>query len=222
MALLERLLTEGITVTTLDLGGGIASGMVTKRRSGPLFATARLAGIDLSARVQKVPDLEGFAAVINGYADRLASLGVTRLIFEPGRYLAEPSMLAVARVIAVRQDGARRTAVLDIGTNALKCWRANETRPISFSQNAGQAMARVELTGPLCHRSDTFGSVLAPDPLEVGSLVCFDAVGAYTLSDWIANTWHRPAVYHEDGSALWAAQDFAEFLRPADGLGAMP
>ncbi len=222
VALLERLRAEGIAVTTLDLGGGIASGMVAKRRSGPLFTTARLAGIDLPGRVQKIPDLEAFAAVINSYANRLASLGVTRLIFEPGRYLAETSMLAVARIVAVREDGARRIAVLDIGTNALKCWRSNETRPISFSQNLGRATNRVELTGPLCHRSDTFGSVAAPDPLKVGGLACFDAVGAYTLSDWIANTWRRPAVYHEDGTTLWAAQDFAEFLHPADGLGATP
>jgi diaminopimelate decarboxylase len=222
IGLLERLQVDGITITTLDLGGGIASGMVAKHRSGPLFAAARLARIDLATRVQKVPDLDGVAAVINGYARRLASLGVTRLLFEPGRYLAEPSMLAVARIIAVRDDGPRRVAVLDIGTNSLKCWRSNEIRPISFSQRLGESAAQVELVGPLCHRSDTFGSVNAPSNLEVGGLVCFDAVGAYTLGDWIANTWRRPAVYHEDGTTLWAAQDFVDLLRPADDVGATP
>lgn len=212
--LLARLHDEGITITTLDLGGGIASGMVAKHRSGPLSAVVKLTGLEIPARTQQVPDLEGIASVINGHVGRLAQLGVQRLLFEPGRFLAEPSMLAVAQVIAAREDGPRRHAVLDLGTNALKCWRSNETRPMSFHGCGVGAAESTELVGPLCHRSDTFGMVTAPGPLRVGNLVCFDAVGAYTLGDWIANAWRRPAVYHEDGTELWAAQDLSAWLDP--------
>ena len=212
--LLERLRREGITISTLDLGGGIASGLVTKRRTGPLSAAVRLIGLEIPTRAQQVPDLEGIASAINTHSGRLAQLGVQRLLFEPGRYLAEPSMLAVAQVIAVRDDGPRCHAVLNLGTNALKCWRANETRPMSFDGCGAGAAQSVELVGPLCHRSDTFGRVTTPGPIQVGSLVCFDAVGAYTLGDWVANTWRRPAVYQEDGTELWAAQDLAAWLDP--------
>jgi diaminopimelate decarboxylase len=213
--LLERLRGLGVTVTTLDLGGGIASGMVIKHRSGPLFDVARLIGIRPPTRAQQVPDLDGFAAVINSHTGRLTQLGVTRLLFEPGRFLAEPCMLAVAEVVATRSDGPRRLAVLDIGTNSLKCWRSNETRSTSFDLLDDGDTETVELVGPLCHRSDTFGKTTTPGPIRKGSLICFDAVGAYTLGDWIANTWRRPAVYHEDGSLLWAAQESVDLLSPA-------
>lgn len=213
--LLQRLRGIGVTITTLDLGGGIASGLVAKRRTGPLFELAKLAGITIPARTQQTPDLDGFSKVINAHAAGLARLDVTRLLFEPGRYLAEPAMLAVAQVIATRTDGVRQHAVVNIGTNSLKCWRPNETRPISLDPLGDGGPRTVELVGPLCHRSDTFGTITAPGPLQVGSLVCFDAAGAYTLGDWIANTWRRPAVYHEDGTLLWAAQGRTDLLRPA-------
>lgn len=201
--LIERLKNSGITVATLDLGGGIASGWVTKRRTGPLFDLLKVVGLPTPKSQQKAPDLEGIAAVFHRHAARLADLGVTKLIFEPGRFLAEPSMVAVARVIAVRRDGDRRHAVLDLGTNGLHCWRGNETRPIAFD-TAGEGPAEaVQLVGPLCHRSDDFGKMTAPAPLQAGDLVCFDAVGAYSLGDWVANAWPRPPVYSEGGQLLW-------------------
>jgi diaminopimelate decarboxylase len=215
IGLLKRLRKVGITITTLDLGGGIASGLVTKRRTGPLFSLLKLAGITIPAREQRNPDLDGFAAVINTHTDQLAQLGVVRLLFEPGRFLAEPSMLAVAQAVATRGDGRRRHTVLNLGTNSLKCWRSNETRPMSFDRLGDAPAETVELVGPLCHRSDTFGVVTTPGPILVGSLVCFDAVGAYTLGDWIANTWRRPAVYAEDGTLLWTAQELDDLIRSA-------
>jgi diaminopimelate decarboxylase len=213
--LLERLHDVGITITTLDLGGGIASGMVTKRRTGPLFSLLELAGINIPPRRQKAPDLTGFARVINAHVNRLTQLGVTHLLFEPGRYLAEPSMLAIAQVIAARRDGARQHMVLNLGTNSLKCWRSNETRPILFELVGEILHDTVEMVGPLCHRSDSFGRVTTSGPILEGSLVCFDAVGAYTLGDWIANAWCRPAVYTEDGTLLWATQDATDLIRSA-------
>jgi diaminopimelate decarboxylase len=124
-------------------------------------------------------------------------------------------MLAVAQAVAARNDGRRRHTVLNLGTNSLKCWRSNETRPMSFDLLGGAPAETVELVGPLCHRSDTFGKITTQGPILVGSLVCFDAVGAYTLGDWIANTWRRPAVYAEDGTLLWESQEIADLIRPA-------
>ncbi|MFI2204723.1 diaminopimelate decarboxylase family protein [Streptomyces sp. NPDC020192] len=201
--LVERLKNSGVPVATLDLGGGIASGWVTKQRTGPLFDLLMLMGLPTPKSQQKAPDLEGIAAVFHRHAARLADLGVTKLIFEPGRFLAEPSMVAVAKVIAVRRDGDRRHAVLDLGTNGLHCWRGNETRPIVFATADEGPAEAIQLVGPLCHRSDTFGEVTTPAPLQAGDMVCFDAVGAYSLGDWVANAWPRPPVYSEGGQLLW-------------------
>ncbi|MFC5253433.1 diaminopimelate decarboxylase family protein [Streptomyces nigrescens] len=202
--LLRRLSSAGVTVNTLDLGGGLASGWVTKRRTGPLFDLVKVLGLPTPRSQQKAPDLVGITTVVHKHAARLSSLGVTRLIFEPGRYLAEPAMVAVAKVIAVRRDGTRRHAVVDLGTNGLHCWRSNETRPIAFDLAGKGGAEMMKLVGPLCHRSDSFGTVTTPGRLQAGDLVCFDAVGAYSLGDWVANAWPRPPVFSEDGHLLWA------------------
>lgn len=216
-ALLRRLRAAGITtVTTLDLGGGLASGWVAKRRTGPLFETLHAAGLRIPAREQRAPDLDGIATVFQRRADQLRHLGVRRLILEPGRFLAEPAMTAVATVIAVRRDGPRRHAVLDLGTNALHCWRSDETRPIVFHHtDPTGAAVPWSVVGPLCHRSDSFGTVPGPADLRPGTRVCLGAVGAYSISDWIANTWLRPPVVATNGTVLWQRQNVDDFLAPA-------
>lgn len=214
--LLERVRAVGVTtVNTLDIGGGLASGWVGKRRRGPLFQTLRAAGLPSPAREQREPDLDGIAAVFHRHAGRMRSLGIERLVLEPGRLIAEPAMVAVTKVLAVRRDGARSHVIVDIGTNALHCWRGNERRNIVFEDAGDRPQHMVEVSGPLCHRSDTFGRVSAPPDLAPGALVCLDAVGAYSLGDWIANAWARPAVVDTSGNVLWAGQDPAEFFEPA-------
>ncbi|MEY9846135.1 diaminopimelate decarboxylase [Streptacidiphilus sp. BW17] len=217
-ALLDRLAALDISVTSLDLGGGLASGWVEKRRKGPLLQLAQTLGVLMQPAVQKAPDLAGITAVVTDYAARLRMRGVEQLLFEPGRYLAEPALSAVASVVAVRHDDDRNTAVLDIGTNALHCWRGDETRPVHIGRVPIQAELTYELVGPLCHRSDTFGRVTVPGPLTPGTLIGLDAVGAYSLGDWIANAWDRPGVFHlEEAMPLWHPQAPAEiFQAPMD------
>lgn len=204
--LLARLDDAGINIRTLDLGGGLASGWVAKRRTGPLADLAIAAGLHVETTVQQEPDLPAIAAVTADHARLLRAHGVQRILLEPGRMLAEPAMLAVAAVIATRREDGRDLAVVDIGTNALHCWRGNETRPLRFADLADASPRRYDLVGPLCHRSDRFGTVDVPGTLRPGSLVAFDAVGAYSLGDWIANAWDRPAVVDlDDGAVLWQA-----------------
>lgn len=200
--LLERLSDEGIRIRMLDLGGGLASGWVAKRRTGPLADLAIAAGLTVATDVQQEPDLGGIAGVIDQFAPLLRSYGIEKIVLEPGRILAEPAMLAVATVIAIRHEDDRDVAVVDIGTNALHCWRGNETRPLHYDNLADANPHRYDLYGPLCHRSDRFGTIEAPGTLKPGSLIAFDAVGAYSLGDWIANAWDRPAVVDLDDGAI--------------------
>lgn len=204
--LLERLDGVGVRVRTLDLGGGLASGWVAKRRTGPLADLAVAAGLEVATHTQQQPDLPGIALVLDQAAAELRAYGIESIVFEPGRILAEPAMLAVATVIAVRHEDERDVAVVDIGTNALHCWRGNETRPLHYDNLADQNPRRYDLYGPLCHRSDRFGTIHAPGALQPGTLIAFDAVGAYSLGDWIANAWDRPVVLDvEDGTVLYPA-----------------
>lgn len=220
-ALLQRLRAAGVTtVTALDIGGGLASGWVSKRRIGPLFETLQAVGLPVPAGEQLAPDLDGIAAVFQGNASRLRHLGIRSLILEPGRFLAEPTMTALATVLAVRRDGARRHAVLDLGTNALHCWRSDETRPIVFDHaETGGPVVPWTLVGPLCHRNDSFATVYGPADLHPGTRVCLDAIGAYSIGDWIANTWLRPPVVATDGAVVWRGQNTADFLALASGQG---
>lgn len=216
-ALLGRLRSAGIgTISTLDLGGGLASGWTRKRRIGPLFETLHAAGLRVPAREQQTPDLDGIAAVIRRHAPELRGLGIRRLIVEPGRFLAEPTLVAVATVIAIRRDGRRRHAVLDIGTNGLHCWRSDETRPVVFDHPSSSDTTTWTLAGPLCHRGDSFGTVTGPADLQPGMLACLDAVGSYSIGDWIANTWLRPPVVDIDGRVLWRRQTAKDFFAPAE------
>jgi diaminopimelate decarboxylase len=200
--LLERLDGAGVRVRTLDLGGGLASGWVAKRRTGPLADLAIAAGLDVATKVQQEPDLAGIARVIDHFAPLLRAYGIENIVLEPGRILAEPAMLAVASVIAIRHEDDRDVAVVDIGTNALHCWRGNETRPLHYDNLPDANPHRYDLYGPLCHRSDRFGTIQTPGTLQPGSLIAFDAVGAYSLGDWIANAWDRPAVLDLDDGAI--------------------
>ncbi|OLE22057.1 MAG: hypothetical protein AUG49_20280 [Catenulispora sp. 13_1_20CM_3_70_7] len=108
--------------------------------------------------------------------------------------------------------------MVDIGTNALHCWRGNETRPLHYDKLADANPHRYDLYGPLCHRDDRFGTIEAPGALQPGSLIAFDAVGAYSLGDWIANAWDRPAVIDlDDGAILCPAAAPSEIFTTESG-----
>ncbi|XVS65995.1 diaminopimelate decarboxylase family protein [Actinosynnema sp. CA-299493] len=218
--LLKELYHRGVRVSTLDIGGGLASGFVEKRRRGPLYELASRLGVPLEPEVQSSADLDGIAGVFRDYAHTLRGLGIMRLVAEPGRFIAEPAMLAVTRVVSIRHDDNSSCAVLDIGTNALACSRSDEKRRIVLDLNKASGMeVTYDLVGPLCHRGDTFGRITAPANLEPGTLVCIDAVGAYAFGDWVANTWLRPPVFMDDGREVWRRQFPAEFWAGAAGVG---
>lgn len=217
--LLKRLSARGVQVPTLDIGGGLASGFVEKRRRGPLYELASALGVPAEPIVQSSADLDGISKVFGEYAHTLDGLGVTQLIAEPGRFIAEPAMLAVSSIVSIRHDDTASCAVLDIGTNAVGCVRGDEQRRIVLDcKQPSETEVDYDLVGPLCHRSDTFGRITAPANLEPGALVCIDAVGAYAFGDWIANTWLRPPVFTEDGREIWRGQLPADFWAGAAGV----
>ncbi len=160
-ALVERLRTQGLTVSRLDLGGGL--GVPYGDQPTP-------------------PDPAAFAAMIGRVLDGLD----VELAFEPGRVIAANAGVLVSRVIHVheRSDG-RRFLVLDAGMNDLirpALYDAHhELRPVRAPADDAPPLA-YDVVGPVCESGDTFARDRRLAPLRAGDLVAFMTAGAYGAS----------------------------------------
>ncbi len=152
----RTLRSQGLSVTRLDLGGGLgvpySGGAQTASPADYAAMTARvLEGLDVEAA------------------------------FEPGRLLAANAGVLLSRVIQIteRADG-RRFLVLDAAMNDLvrpAMYDAfHEVKPVSA--RAGDLVA-YDIVGPVCETGDTFARGRPLPPLEAGDLVVFTGAGAY-------------------------------------------
>jgi diaminopimelate decarboxylase len=113
------------------------------------------------------------------------------LEIEPGRYLVAQAGVLVARVRAVKREGANRFWIVDAGFNDL-------ARPVMYgayhdievvAQSGGFAQGPTQpvvVAGPLCESGDVFtqqdGGVVVPRELPdaaIGDLVVIRDAGAY-------------------------------------------
>jgi len=155
-ALAERLRAEGLSVTRLDLGGGLGV---------PYFnEPAPPSPADYAAMVAET--LHGFDA---------------RLSFEPGRLIAGNAGVLVSRVIRVQERPARRIIVLDAAMNDLlrpAMYEAfHEIAPVR--EPSGPPSEVYDVVGPICETGDTFARGRALAPLAAGDLAAFLTAGAY-------------------------------------------
>ena len=104
------------------------------------------------------------------------------MTFEPGRVLAGPAGLLVARVIYVKHEVAKRFVILDAAMNDLirpalyEAW--HDILPIC-PPLADAALTPADVVGPVCETGDTFAVDRELPPLAEGDLVAFTAAGAY-------------------------------------------
>lgn len=154
--LVESLRARGLSVTRLDLGGGL--GVPYFNQPDP-------------------PSPEDYAAMV---ARAVGALDVS-LIFEPGRVIAANAGVLLASVIHVnvRPDG-RRFLVLDAAMNDLvrpAMYDAyHDIRPV-FPRE-GEALT-YDVVGPVCETGDTFTRDRRLPPLTAGDRVAFMSAGAY-------------------------------------------
>ena len=152
----QALRGQGLAVTRLDLGGGLA---------------APYADTDQTPSV---------AAYVDMAAEVLSGLEV-EAAFEPGRLLAANAGVLVSRVIQVneRSDG-RRFLVLDAAMNDLMRPALYDAFHdlIPVERRAGDARP-YDVVGPVCETGDTFARDRALPPLMAGDLVAFTGAGAY-------------------------------------------
>jgi diaminopimelate decarboxylase len=154
--LVESLRAQGLTVTRLDLGGGLGV---------PYF------------NMPEPPSPDDFADVVAG---AVAGLDV-ELAFEPGRVIAANAGVLVSEVIHVheRPEG-RRFLVVDAAMNGLlrpAMYDAyHDIRPVRARD--GEALA-YDVVGPVCETGDTFTRDRMLSPLQPGDLIAFMSAGAY-------------------------------------------
>ncbi|MDD2875886.1 MAG: diaminopimelate decarboxylase [Acidiphilium sp.] len=155
LTLIDALNAEGHPVTRFDLGGGF--GIPYDDGTGfPLPA--------YTAMVRRI------------LADRPLDL-----IIEPGRWLAGPAGLLLARVTLTKHTEAANFTILDAGMNDLLRPALYEAThgivPVS-AIDATQPAQSTEIVGPVCESSDRFGTYDLP-ALTPGVLVAILDAGAY-------------------------------------------
>lgn len=147
---------QGLSVTRLDLGGGLGV---------PYHGQAETASIaDYVAMCARVLDgLDVEAA------------------FEPGRLLAANAGVLLSRVIHIneRADG-RRFLVLDAAMNDLMRPALYDAfhEVVPVRPRDGEPLP-YDIVGPVCETGDTFARDRSMPPLQAGDLVAFTGAGAY-------------------------------------------
>ncbi len=154
-AMVRLLRAQGMTVTVLDLGGGIGIGYHDEP------------GMNLAA----------FAAVVKR---EVGGLGVD-LLMEPGRYLVGPAGLLLASVVLQKQ-AAKRFVVLDAAMNELmrpalyEAWHG--ILPVNAALFHGIA-SPADIVGPVCESADCFAKDRELPDLGPGERVALLDAGAY-------------------------------------------
>ncbi len=147
---------QGLSVTRLDLGGGLGV---------PYHGEAETASI---------PDYVAMCARVLDGLDVEAA-------FEPGRLLAANAGVLLSRVIQIneRADG-RRFLVLDAAMNDLMRPALYDAfhEVVPVRPRDGEDLP-YDIVGPVCETGDTFARDRAMPPLKAGDLVAFTGAGAY-------------------------------------------
>ncbi len=157
-SMVETLRGQGLSVTTLDLGGGL--GVPYFNQPAP-------------------PSPAEYAAVA---AEAAGGLHL-QYVFEPGRMIVANAGVLVARVVHIhaRPDGGRCFLVLDAAMNDLM-------RPALYDAfhhiapvrpRPGAAETVYDVVGPVCETGDTFTRDRKMPQVEAGDLVAFMSAGAY-------------------------------------------
>jgi len=102
-------------------------------------------------------------------------------VLEPGRAIAAPAGVLVARVIDVKpRDASSEFAVIDAGmTELLRPALYNAFHRIEPVAMNDAAPRRYEVVGPVCESSDVVGRDRVLPPLAEGDLLAIRDAGAY-------------------------------------------
>ncbi len=149
---------DGLTVESLDLGGGF--------------------GIPYGNEDHPVPNVEDYAQIVR---ETVGGLGLD-LIFEPGRLIAGNAGLLVSRVLYVKEGATRTFLVVDAAMNDLirpTLYNAHHDIQPLVETDAGAPTVEVDVVGPVCETGDTFATARRLPVMKAGDVLVFRTAGAY-------------------------------------------
>ena len=163
LALLGHLEKTGISVSHIDIGGGLG----------------------ISYRDETAPDAAGFAGVISDLVP--ARYGI---ILEPGRSIVGNAGVLLTRVEYLKANREKRFAVVDASMNDLlrpslyQAW--HDIIPVS--ERADGAEAEYDVVGPICETGDFLGlgRSLSLGPDDLLAVMCAGAYGFSMSSNYNA------------------------------------
>jgi diaminopimelate decarboxylase len=152
--LVKNLREDGITITHLDLGGGLG----------------------IPYQPGEVPSPEAYAKTV---LDQVKDLNC-ELTFEPGRLICGNAGILVSEVIYIKETSARKFLIIDAAMNDLvrpALYDAyHEIVPVT--QNAAKTEA-YDVVGPICETGDVFAKNRTLPAFKAGDLLAIRSAGAY-------------------------------------------
>jgi carboxynorspermidine decarboxylase len=134
--------------------------------------------------------------------DRLTSKYDLEVFIEPGAGIVNAAGYLVASVIDVFKSDGKTIAVLDTTVNHLPEVFEYQFEP-DVAEHRDHAKHEYLLAGCTCLAGDLFGEYAFDQPLDVGSRVTFENIGAYSLvKGHMFNGINLPSVYllHQTGT----------------------
>ena len=192
-ALMRGIRAAGLTVTHMDLGGGLG----VPYRAGEVL-----------------PGPAEYGAMV---ADVVRDWDAT-IAFEPGRVITGNSGVLVTQVIRVKPGASAPFVVVDAAMNDLVRPAMYDAWHDFAAVAPSGARFTANIVGPICESSDTFAMNREIDRIGAGDLAVFRTAGAYGAT--MANTYNsRPLVPETmvDGTR-WAV--VADRIDPATILAA--
>ncbi len=135
-------------------------------------------GLGIRYHAESPPDPAAYAALVH---DAFGALDLD-LACEPGRVLAGPAGLLVARVIYVKDGASKRFVIVDAAMNDLirpalyEAW--HDIVPVRLPV-PGAVLSLADVVGPVCETGDSFAADRDLPPLAEDDLVAFTCAGAY-------------------------------------------
>lgn len=192
-ALMRTLREQGLTVSHMDLGGGLG----VPYRPG-----------------ESLPTPADYGAMV---AEVAGDWDVT-VMFEPGRVISGNAGVLVTEVIRVKEGAGAPWVVVDAAMNDLaRPAMYDAWHDFAAVEPTGETF-EANVVGPICESSDTFAKNRPIDRVKAGDLAVFRTAGAYGAT--MANTYNSRALVPEvmvDGEK-WAI--VAERIEPATILAA--
>ena len=118
------------------------------------------------------------------FVKKFAESKKTKIIFEPGRFIAGNTSILVSKIIYIKKSNKKNYIILDAGMNDLMrpaLYNAHH-KIIPLKKNNENIIGNIEFVGPICESSDKFLSQKNFSKVREGDYVAITNVGAYGMT----------------------------------------